>query len=569
MECLLKNPRVFLKFGKSWSISNIEELNIRLMDVGWDLSGGKSRNVWGTVVVPEELISYAQEYVKVNNKRPSIWTCYDDLLYTKDENGNWHVTPENLPKSISATFKCSRNRFSPIVENMSMRIAVALNLPTSYNFLVKFTPELHKKISSHITPPGVSKEVLNNYGVVSIDMLKGYRTTIETAQEGVGQTSANGDQLISFYDSKRIVRSQFSSFPTDDGLVKNWMKCVRAFSTSYLDGKTEEERERRLANINSRIARSTLLRTFIGDCDFTAFNSGYIYNSRKRELVYAPNFDYGEAFTALRDAKLERYHFSKENLKFILKHQPNYLEMKKHEQSKSIKEIAQTYESNTSEENLKFISTHFEDDIVEFMLSLNQAIEDNIISDIIYSYAQKNEHGDQLITYEEAKIFDEYITERANWISFIIIKNIMESEPTIFLDKAFKNKIGKHASTFPVEKLKTFVDKKFDSLNDEEKNKIHNFQSYSEKAYYIKENFPEEFGFFTKKINSIIDNFWRKSLSENFKEYFSMEKESPVLSKDAVKNLFIKQFIDKTFEYSYKANTAPFQHHKEQNKDKA
>lgn len=145
MENLLKNPRILLKMGRNWSITDIEELNIRLMDVGWDKSEGKSKNVWGDVAVPQELLSYAQEYVKAKNRRPSIWTCYDDFLYTKDSEGNWHVTPENLPSGISATFKCSRNRFSPIVENMSMRIAVALDLPTSYNFLVKYTPELHEK----------------------------------------------------------------------------------------------------------------------------------------------------------------------------------------------------------------------------------------------------------------------------------------------------------------------------------------------------------------------------------------------------------------------------------------
>lgn len=42
MESLLKNPRILLKLGKNWSINDIEELDIRLMDVGWDASGGKA-----------------------------------------------------------------------------------------------------------------------------------------------------------------------------------------------------------------------------------------------------------------------------------------------------------------------------------------------------------------------------------------------------------------------------------------------------------------------------------------------------------------------------------------------
>ena len=61
MESLLKNPRILLKLGKNWSINDIEELDIRLMDVGWDASGGKSSNVWGNVIIPKELISYAEE----------------------------------------------------------------------------------------------------------------------------------------------------------------------------------------------------------------------------------------------------------------------------------------------------------------------------------------------------------------------------------------------------------------------------------------------------------------------------------------------------------------------------
>lgn len=556
MESLLKNPRILLKMGKNWSITDIEELDIRLMDVGWDVSGGKSRNVWGNVALPKEFLSYAEEYVKAKNRRPSIWTAYDDALYTRDENGTWHVTPENLPSTISATFKCSRNRFSPIVENMAMRIAVALDLPTSYNFLVKYTPELHEKITKHINPAGATEGIINEYGVVSVDMLQGYVT-------GKGGYSDNpdsidttiGDQLVSFSDSERIIRNGFPQ-SSDDGLVENWMKSVRNFSSSYLANVPEAKQEECLAKINSRIARSTLLRTFLGDCDFTALNSGYIYNANKNSLKYAPNFDYGEAFTSLRVAKLEGFHFDEKDLKFILEHQPNYLEMKKYEQSKSIREIAQTYESGTSEENLKYISTHFEDDILEFLMSLNQAVEDNVISDIIYSYAQKNEFGDQLITIEEAQMFDEYLTERANWISFVIIKNIMEAEPEKFISKIIKDKLGSHAN-FSSEKLQGFIDKKYDTLPPEEKKKIENYPTELERYDFIKANYPEEFSLFNQSLNKVIDNFWRRPLSQNFMVYFNTEFATPVLSKDEVKGLFLKQFVNKTFEKTYRIKNAP------------
>ena len=229
--------------------------------------------------------------------------------------------------------------------------------------------------------------------------------------------------------------------------------------------------------------------------------------------------------------------------------------MKKYEQS-NIKEIAQTYESGTSEENLKYISTHFEDDILEFLMSLNQAVEDNVISDIIYSYAQKNEFGDQLITIDEAQMFDEYLTERANWISFVIIKNIMEAEPEKFISTIIRDKIGNHAN-FSTEKLQSFIDKKYNTLPPEEKKKIENYPTELEKFDFIKSSFPEEFYLFSQNLNKVIDNFWRRPLSQNFMEYFKTEFATPVLSKDEVKGLFLKQFVVKTFERAYKIKNAP------------
>lgn len=408
---------------------------------------------------------------------------------------------------------------------------------------------------------------INQYGVVSIDMLKGFVPGKGNRPENAESIeSTNGDQLVSFFDSEKIIKRGLSDGTTDNGLVQDWMKSVRNFSSSYLSDVSEEEKEICLSKINSRIARSTLLRTFLGDCDFTARNSGYIYNANQKRLDYAPNFDYGEAFTALRVAKLEGLHYSKNDLKFILEHQPNYLDSKKYEKSKSIKKIAQTYESDTSEENLRFICTHFEDDIIEFMTSLNQAVEDNVISDIIFSYAQKNEYGDQLITIEEAKMFDEYLTERANWITFVIIKNIMEAETNKFLEKIVKEKIGKHASSFSLEKLEGFVGKRFDSLPDEEKKKIENYPDHLQRADFIKENFPEEFISYTNHMNNVIDSL--NPLSQNFLEYFHMEKETAVLSKDEVKGMFIRQFIDKTFETAYKTAKAPLPAQKTSDKGK-
>lgn len=548
---IAKKKELF-KFGSRF----IEELNISLMDVGWDNSGGRSRNVWGNVEIPQELVDYARDYIRATGMRPSIWTCFDDRLYTKDADGKWQATPENLPSRVSATFKCSRTRLSPIVENMSMRIALALDLPTTYNYIVKYTPELHEQITDHINPAGVSETNINEYGIVSVDMLK------------------PGDELIHFNDSERMAGQLFDSNAYDSGYVENWMKSISRMASGYLSGASEEETAKSLSRIYSRIARSTLLRSFLGDCDFTAMNSGYIANPERHTLEYAPNFDYGESFTSLRVSKLEGIHFNEEQLKFILARKPDYLETKEQERSKTIRQIAQEYESGTSKENLRFIATHFEDDIVEFLMSLNQAVEDNVISDIIYSYAKPNKYGDKLLSLDEAKMFDEYLTARANWISFEIIKDILEAEPEKFLDKVVKGKTGPHTKSFPLEKLEGFVAKKFDTLPEEEKAKLKAFdesvgtEKYLKKADFLRENFPAEFGACVKNIEVVLDNFWRKPLAENFIEYFHLQNSMATISKDDVKRLFLQQFIDKTFTSAYKAAKAPLPAPKTENKGK-
>ena len=85
-------------------------------------------------------------------------------------------------------------------------------------------------------------------------------------------------------------------------------------------------------------------------------------------------------------------------------------------------------------------------------------------------------------------------------------------------------------------------------------------QSYTdhvEKLEFIKTSYPEEFGLFSKNLNKVVDNFWRRALSKNFMEYFESDQQTQVLSKDDVKEMFIKNFIDKTFERTYKIKNAP------------
>ena len=120
----------------------MRKLKIKYHSVeGWDNSGGRSKNIWGQVPTSNLPISLINSALKQNSKS-CIWTCYDDEIYKKDESGNYTLLDlENLPKTISATFKPTYEKYTAIAENLGMRIALALNLPTSYNYIVEFDYE--------------------------------------------------------------------------------------------------------------------------------------------------------------------------------------------------------------------------------------------------------------------------------------------------------------------------------------------------------------------------------------------------------------------------------------------
>ena len=110
----------------------IPNLIINLDTWGWDKSGGKSNNVWGQVPFPEEIIDIANKakarsikfsrFIGKDQKiKPSIWTAYDPILYADNE----PITKEDLPATISATFKSCYSNYTAIIENMCMRIAYA------------------------------------------------------------------------------------------------------------------------------------------------------------------------------------------------------------------------------------------------------------------------------------------------------------------------------------------------------------------------------------------------------------------------------------------------------------
>ena len=109
------------------------ELEISCKTSGWDYSGGRSNNVWGQVPTSHLPIDEINRAIEQGQKS-CIWTCYDNAFYSKTKNGK-PVTLEELPKTISATFKPTYAKFSAVAENLGMRIAITLGMPTSYNYI--------------------------------------------------------------------------------------------------------------------------------------------------------------------------------------------------------------------------------------------------------------------------------------------------------------------------------------------------------------------------------------------------------------------------------------------------
>ena len=292
-------------------MAEIKKLDMDLEIVGWDRSGGRSLNVWGRVPFPKELY----DLIKINEKhgrKASIWTAYDSALYGKNA-----YTLEELPR-ISATYKSCFEKYSAVVENMGMRIAAALDMPTSYNYIVAFNPEDYPKVISNYPNPEKKLKELQPFGIVSIDFLQNQRTkpiVTKTDYEVDGETKEidsirefEKDILITFDDALRKYNFSGAYTNTDNrgNLIENWISVVDEMAKVELKGCPRETINKTISNIHSRIARAFLLREFLGDCDFTAYNGGIVYNPATKKMRYAPNHDYGEVCNPLVAKKLSK-----------------------------------------------------------------------------------------------------------------------------------------------------------------------------------------------------------------------------------------------------------------------
>lgn len=431
-------------------MKEIRELDIKLSDVGWDKSDGKSFNVWGLVDFPPELLEYISNYkgtpiTKLNefgepvtkiSKKASIWTAYDEQIYNQLDQGK---EVSYLPK-ISATFKSSFSKYTAIAENIGMKLATVLDMPTSYNYLVSFDPQKHPQITSNYPNPTKINQ-LYPYGIVSIDFLQVQKKHNPTKTKDIYfdeygiklnidvEDKIDGDQLITFEDALRKYKITSNNIDGSENLIENWINVVDEMAKRELTDVPRERLNRVIDHIHSRIARSFLLKdAILGDCDFTAYNGGVVLNHSTRKLRYAPNYDYGESFNGLIQNKLEYdpyYGMTKEQFDALPKSiRDKILSTDKFKANQSVQEIAQKWASSTSKQNFYYVINNFPQASNEFFKNLDKFVENNGVETLISKYTTLTCNGTPLLSKEEAEDFKTYLSARIEHASSLYRENL-------------------------------------------------------------------------------------------------------------------------------------------------
>lgn len=371
----------------------VKDLDIDLNVLGWDVSGGKSFNVWGRVPSSNLPLQYYENVRKADTKS-AVWTAYDAELLKGDD----------IPDRISATYKSSFDKYSHVCENMSMRLAVALGIPTSYNYIVNFESEKYDKILKNY-PININANKVKSHGLVSVDFLQ------------------PDERLHEFYDLRRCGQSLS---------VENWINKVSGVCKDLCNDMNNKNAADMIKKVNSRIASSVLFRELVGDADFTDKNCGIVVNEKKKTVKYAPNYDYGESFNALIQnkfinvpKKLEDYsEEERKSLEIILKYQPNYLEIKAARANVEISELATHYASAESQNNIKWVLNNYPDESFEFLQSLENIRHSSFLNDLTSDYTK----DDELLTQSEGNMFLEYLTERVNFLDNTILSHFREND---------------------------------------------------------------------------------------------------------------------------------------------
>ena len=435
-----------------------------LVDDGALRSDGKSCNVWVNITFPKDLLYDMVNNIKtktyhydpitgaqhlVTDKKLCVWTAYDDYIYDLIHQHNAdnlstkqivELIHPQIPK-ISATFKSCFDDYAAVTENIGYQVARVLDMPTSYNYIVEFNPDNYPAITSNYSGLGRTSGP-KAYGIVSIDFLQQKKAPLkvsETMYKGEdipSYSEIEGDRLISFEDAFKLYNLRIGGPLTNDAnKIENWLNAVDEVARKELLGCPRERVNKELAHVHSRIARSFLLREFLGDCDFTAYNGGMVINKATMRLRYAPNYDFGDSFNGLRKKILrvrqttlteeqelaERgticglppavFNKQSEAIKTMLRNQ-TYGDAT----PASMEEVASLWSSGISEENFDYVMKNFPDSADEFFVNLDVAIMKGEIDHIIDDFAGLTCKGEELLAKEEIDLFKDYLYSRAEFM---------------------------------------------------------------------------------------------------------------------------------------------------------
>lgn len=466
------------------NLVNIPKLNMVLQDEGaFGSLSGQSQPVCGNVPVPKEILDKVQEYVERGSetgvyKKPCVWTAYDSELYAnnfdrrsitkgdcerfvnevlegsrelsdrallykiyslyKDGGVNnvlksnelvdeikYHIelSARGVPSKISAIFKAGFRPYTAVFENLSMNIATLLDVPTSYNYIVSFDNTVDSEIVKQFRTQN-KKDNLQNVGIVSIDFLQNFKVP----KYEVEQKSMDGNEWIT--TTLDYASDQLSTFANtmkvsnrdDLFLISNWIDGVKSNIDKSMQGFSEKEKQKSVEKIISRVCRSTLLREFCGDCDFTPFNAGRVHNDQRHIDTYAPNYDYGECFNGLTSLV-----FAKDNADIcglapeVFNALPEDVKQKlmtiNAKTPNSIEEVACKWASSTGEKNIEYILNNHLDYAKEFFENLETLMENGELKKLVDKYTQMTADGiNPLLNEGEAEATKKYIQIRANWL---------------------------------------------------------------------------------------------------------------------------------------------------------
>lgn len=440
-------------------MSEIKELEMIHIPEGAEKSGGQSCNYWFFGKLPQSLLDFidahrniveitfdpltGQEIPHLHNKA-SIWTSIDETIYNLPHGS---LNAEDLP-AVSMTFKSCFNDHSAQAEHIGCLVAMALDQPTSYNFIVKFDPAKHPEIVNNYPTPSKIKNV-RPYGIVSVDFLqlrktknaqtykKSYRDPNGVYHEIDSISDLSGDELISFEDIfKDNPTIAISKMSGDENLMENWIYGVDEYVKKELKGCPREFVNNEIAHIHSRMARSFLLRELLGDSDFASYNSGLVFNRATKRLRYAPEHDFGAAFNGLIQNKLKvidkYYGFTKEQYDALPETMKQTLAKSTARKSRPISEIAKDWASAAGEANFHYVLNNFPNASREFFENLDTAVMKEELEHIIDTVGEMTCDGKPLLTKKEREMFKEYILCRAAHLTEKYIEHLKDNNMPIF-----------------------------------------------------------------------------------------------------------------------------------------